>query len=246
MIPANKSALFSRVFAWDCERRLRRSFEAVYGAGIGSLGESLQRGPVLVVTNHTAWWDALLAIFVSVRVLRADAYAMMDAANLARFPFFAKVGAFGVDLADPADGARAIRHAAKLLAAGRRLVWVFPQGREVPVTVRPVAFRPGSAEIARVARGAAVVAGAIRYEMGATARPTVWLSFGPEMPRAGTAPDARRVQEQAVTRELDRIEGAVARGETEGFTPLLAPRRDRLFSVAQRALAFMTRPKLQR
>ena len=36
------------------------------------------------------------------------------------------------------DGASAMRYAARLLDRPRRLVWIFPQGAERPVTLRPL------------------------------------------------------------------------------------------------------------
>ncbi len=246
MIAARKSELFSRFFARDAERRITGAFEAVRVRGLEHVRTALRAAPTLVVTNHTAWWDPLVAIFVSVRVLRADAYAMMDAKNLELLPFFGKVGAFGVDLADPADGARAIRYAAKLLARENRLVWLFAQGREVPVTVRPLGFRPGSGEIARVARGSIVVPGALRYEMGSTPKPTLWISFGEPLDRVRDPVAARALHEGAVTGELDRIERAIAHAEDDGFESLHSQRKEVLFAIAQRALAWITRPKLLR
>ncbi len=199
-----------------------------------------------MVTNHTSWWDPLVAVMVTVRLLGADGYALMDASNLERLPFFGRVGAFGVDLRDPADGARAIRHAAKLLGPQGRLVWVFPQGREVPITARPLAFRPGSGEIARVARGAVVVPGALRYEMGAAPRPTLWLSFGPPVEPRHDPREATRAHEAAVETELERVDRAVTRGADREFASVIPPRRERAFELAQSALAWLTRPRLSR
>ena len=162
---------------------------------------------------------------------------MMDAKNLGRLPFFGKVGAFGVDLGDEHDGARAIRYAAKLLRAPRRLVWIFAQGREVPVTKRPLGFRPGSEAIARVAR-CAVVPGAIRYEMAGEPEPALWLSFGEASALGG--------HEARVTAELDAIDAAVLSGGAEGFDAIYTKRRGRGFALAEAALALVTRPKLLR
>ena len=216
MIPARKGRLVGGLLSWDAERRLRTSFEAVRVLGLAHLEGALARGPVIVVANHTAWWDPLVAIFLTTGVVRADAYAVMDAANLRKFPFFAGVGAFGVDLDDPADGARALRYAKKLLAEPRRLVWIFPQGREVPLTSRPLAFKGGSAELARLAKGAAVLPIALRYEMGRTPKPTLYVSIGTplEAPSRDLAEDRAR-QERAVEAELARIERALL-GEPAG------------------------------
>jgi hypothetical protein len=242
VIPARKSAAFTRWLAADAERRLDAAFQSVRARGLARVAATLAEGPVLVVTNHTAWWDPLVALFLSVRVLSADAYAMMDARNLERLPFFGKVGAFGVDLDDVRDGVRAIRYAASLLTEKGRLVWIFPQGRERPITARPLGFRPGSAAIAQRARGATTIAGALRYEMGSTQRPTVWVSFGEPLPRARDHASAQAAQEDAVAGELVRIDRALVDGDDDDFAVLRRREDDASFTLAERALAWLTRP----
>ena len=226
MIPARKGQKFTAWFSGHAEKRIKKNFSAVRIRGLAHLqGEA----PLLVVTNHTAWWDPLVALMVSNRILHADAYAMMDAKNLERLPFFGKVGAFGVNLDDARDGAHALRYAARLLSQPRRLVWLFAQGREVPITVRPLGFRGGSEAIARVSR-ARVVPGAIRYEMGQAEAPVLWLSFGE--PVTGD-------HEAAVTRQLDAIDHAIVSGDDD-FAVWFA--RQHGGSLAESMLAWLTRP----
>jgi 1-acyl-sn-glycerol-3-phosphate acyltransferase len=250
MIPASKSTWFSRWFAGHAEKRLRVAFSEVRIRGLGTMRAALGRGPVLVVSNHTAWWDPMVSLVLCQRILRADAYAMMDAANLRKLPFFAKVGAFGVALDDPADGARGIRYAAKRLDGPGRLLWVFAQGHEVPVTAGPIAFRPGSAEIARLARDAAIVPVGLRYEHGAVPEPGAWVSIGDALERADVgarfdANGARREQELAVDRELGRIDRAIVHGDAEGFDVVLRKTESPRSRMAQAMLAWMTRPPRQ-
>ena len=109
---------------------------------------------MVLIANHTSWWDPMVALVLTERVAPCDSYAMMDATNLARLPFLGLIGGFGVDLTSAADGAAVIRYAARLLSGPGKAVVVFPQGRERPVTERPLGFRRGSAEVARVAKAA--------------------------------------------------------------------------------------------
>ena len=245
MIPPNKSRLFTAWFARDASRRIARSFSAVRVRGLARLCAACDQGSVLVVSNHTAWWNPLVAIVLANRHLRADAYAMMDANNLARLPFFAKVGAFGVDLSDPRDGARAIRQATKLLARPRGLVWIFAQGREVPITVCPLGFRAGSAEIARIARHTWIAPIALRYEMGASPLPTLWISCAePAQTSIREVTAERERQEQIVTDELDAIDRAIANGsDAASFETIYQRRESRWFALAQAALAWWVRPR---
>ncbi|MEO0813695.1 MAG: 1-acyl-sn-glycerol-3-phosphate acyltransferase, partial [Myxococcota bacterium] len=108
MIPARKSKLFLRWFAGVARSRIEKTFDAAYVCGIGHLRAHLDR-PVIVVSNHTAYWDPLVAMWLTNHVTHIDSYALMDAKNLRRLPFFALTGAFGVDLDDPRDGGLAIR-----------------------------------------------------------------------------------------------------------------------------------------
>lgn len=248
MIPARPNRFFSAWFSREAESRIAKSFASVRVYGLEALQETLANGDsVLVVSNHTAWWDPMVAIYLCRRVLRANAYAMMDAANLRRLPFFGLVGAFGVDLGDAKDGARAMRYAVKMLRRktrieARTIVWVFAQGREVPVTVRPLGFRPGSGEIERLSGGATVASVALRYEMGAEPEPTLWISI--QVAPANNECDAHElttIHEARVTSELERIDRGITLGETESFVTLMNKKPSRLFEIATWGLALFTR-----
>ena len=92
MIPARKSPLFDAWFARHARGRFARSFEAVRVRGLEGLRATTREAPVLVVSNHTSWWDPLVTLLVS-HAVGTDGYALMDATNLRRLPFFARVRA---------------------------------------------------------------------------------------------------------------------------------------------------------
>ena len=232
MIPARLHRPFTWWFARDASARLRGKFGAMRVRGLARIEAALERGPVLVVSNHTSWWDALVVLDVGVRALGARTFAMMDASNLRRLPFFALVGAFSVDRASPRDGARAVRYAAKLLEQPRTLVWIFAQGREAPVTARPLGFHGGSAAIARIAERATVFPIGLRYEHGEDPDATIWISIGEP---------TRGDHEAAVIAELNLIERALA-GDASEFATRFTRGPSSWMRVAQAALAFVTRP----
>lgn len=201
---------------------------------------------VLAVSNHSAWWDPLLALMVSQHWLGCEGHALMDARNLRRLPFFSLVGAFGVDLQRPADGALAIKYAARLLQTPRTLVWVFPQGRERPLGERPLGFRPGAAEIARVAKRALTLPIGIHYAFCGEEKPWLYISFGPPLEPERNVKRGLELQEQAVTHELERIHVAMA-AHAEGDIPgefMCMHRRlpSRAARFAETLLAWITRP----
>ena len=237
MIEAKKSRWFAAWFARHCEGRIRRSFDEVHVHGLDVLRATTT--PVLIVSNHTAWWDPVVAIWLTQRLLRLDSYAMMNGANLRRLPFFAKIGAFGVDLEDPSDGARSLRYAARLLRDGRRTVWIFAQGDERPIT-EPLAFRPGSAELARLAPGCVVVPLALRYEMGNVERPRLYVSIGSPLPRTD-----RAGHEAAVGAELTRIDTWLRTARGAQFECIMHAQPSWWGAVAERMLSWFTRSALQ-
>lgn len=242
MIRARRVGWFNAWFSGHARSRIRGAFGEVRVRGLDAARAHAADAPLLIVSNHTSWWDPLVALHVSTHMLGMRGHAMMDAKNLRRLPFFALVGAFGVDLDNAADGAAAIRYAARLLDVPGNLVWVFPQGMERPVTERPLGFRAGSAEIARVAKKAKVVPLGLRYEFGAVERPTLWISVGDAVAAGRDTVKNRAMQEEAVTDELDRIERAV-RGEGAGEFALHWGKSPAIVGMAmERALAGMTRP----
>lgn len=242
MIPARKHPTFNRWFSSYARTKLRGAFEAVRAEGVSALRDTVRESPAVVVLNHTSWWDPLLILHLSEHVLRADGFAMMDAANLTRLPFFGLVGAFGVDRASPSDGASVLRYAAKLLDRPGRVVWVFPQGSERPSTERPLNFKPGSAELARLARCPTVPVG-VRYEWRGAERPEAILSVGDPIAPERDVKAGRAAHERAVTERLDRVDRALIDGAVARWEPLLTHPPEVMGEWATRALAWMTRPR---
>lgn len=240
MIRARRVGWFNTWFSGHARSRIRNTFGEVRVRGLDAARAHAASAPLLVVSNHTSWWDPLVALHVSTHMLGTAGHALMDAKNLRRLPFFALVGAFGVDLDNPADGAAVIRYAARLLETPQHLVWVFPQGAERPIHERPLGFRGGSGEIARVAKKARVVPVGLRYEFGGTERPTMWISFGEVVAAGRDTRKNRAAQEEAVTGEMGRIEKAIG-GEGAGeFATYWRMKESAVGMAMERMLAMMT------
>ena len=247
MIPAAKSPLFEAWFLRHVQGRLRGAFSSLRVAGAAHVTAAAAEAPLLWIGNHTSWWDPLVAYHLSGSYFRLDGHAMMDARNLRKLPFFARIGAFGVDLEDPADGARSLRYAAKLLDAPRRMVLVFPQGTERPITERPLRFKPGSGEVSRLAPRCRVIPFALRYDMASEERPRILVRFGealtPPRSREEKAPERlRAAHEAAVTGLLDAIDRDVCGGTLDDYAPLFV-HRSRAGELASRALGWLAGPR---
>lgn len=239
MIPAQKSPLFEAFFSAHVQGRLRSSFSSLLLGGAEHVTRVAATRPVLWVGNHTSWWDPLVIYHLSRRHFAVDGHAMMDARNLRKLPFFAKIGAFGVDLSSRDDGAESVRYAASLLDRPRRMVTIFAQGKERTVTARPLGFRRGAGEVARLATEAAVLPFAVRYEVGGDERPRIFLRFGAEVERGADAVETTERIEQRVTAMLDELDRGLCEGSLEGYTPLFIS-RSAFATVASAALSLMT------
>ncbi len=198
-------ALWGRYF----ERRARRRFARVLMRGIEHLDAWSSGGtadrPLLVVANHSAWWDAVFPVIISCRRMRHDAYALMDQEQLARFRFFRRVGVFSVNRADARSAMRTLRYADELLRDTRRVLWIFPQGRIVPNDARPIVCEVGTAHLARMLRRCAIAPVAFRYDVGRDELPIACIDIGPPAlldaddvadPRALTARIAAMIEER--------------------------------------------------
>lgn len=203
MIEAVRWRPFWRWFARHATGRLRSTFAAVHVHGLEALEAEVAQAPVLLIANHTAWWDPLVALWLTLGKLEdVRSYGMMDAANLRRFRFFRWVGAFGVDRTSRRDGARASRYAIELLQRPRTAVWLFPQGAEQPPHV-PLRFEPGAAGIARRTPGVRVIPVAFAYVFEGDERPHAYVSIGAAMSTSAAADP--RAQEAAVDAERARV-----------------------------------------
>ncbi|MEM7158856.1 MAG: lysophospholipid acyltransferase family protein [Myxococcota bacterium] len=242
MIPSARSPWFSRWFSGQAYGLVRKSFDQVHIAGEEHLAAALRRGPTLVVSNHSSWWDPMFVLVLTDRIVPAEFYAMMEAKNLRRLPFFAKVGGFGVDRDSRRDGARAIEYAGSLLDRPGRLVWIFPQGQERPLHERPLSFFGGAARVAQRNPQATVVPVALSYHHGATREPEAYISIGAELPVTKSAAAGTRAQVQAVTEQLERIEHERCEPGTQGFEPCFEHRKPGSGGLAERLLAAMSRP----
>lgn len=239
MIAARRSRGFSRWFAGQAKKRITRRFGRVLVHGLERARRASREAPLLFVPNHTAWWDPLVALWLAELELGLEAYAMMDARNLERLPFFGLVGAFGVDLEDARDGARAVRHAASLLDRPGRAVFVYPQGGERSAFA-PLELFAGAAHVGRLAAGARVVPVGVRYVFAADEAPELWIAIGAPLapardPRAGVAQ-----QRDGIAAELARIDAA----DLADFEVVHERRPSRLARLAEGLLAWLTRPRL--
>lgn len=229
--PATPSPRVRRVFAAMVAHMLRRNFHAVRLArGSRSALADLDRGdrPTLVVMNHSAWWDPLVAITLWRTSFPSRApYGPIDRDELRRFGIFRKVGLFGVDPDDPATLEAMRDYLAGLVARDPRLALVVtPQGRFADVRDE-VVVRPGAAAVAAALAPDRAVSIAVEYGFWVDRKPEVFLRVEPiDASRGGLLGWQRRITLSMRGNQRALAELVRAR-DPEAFEPLapeFAPR----------------------
>ena len=163
---------FARLFARD----LSVNFNAVR-----MLGPPPQPcdGPLVVFSNHPSWWDAALFIWLSSRMFGdRRCFAPMDAHMLARYPFFGRVGAFGVQAGTLSGASNFLAVSERILSKPNGMLLVNAQGQFSDVRTRPLALSPGLAHLAKRSPETTFVPLAIEYAFWDERRPNLLLKFG--------------------------------------------------------------------
>jgi len=203
-------------------RKLRKSLDGVYVGGLEAARAHRARSPVLLAANHVAWWDALLLLPID-DALGGNGRALMDAANLARLPFFGWLGAVPLDRSSSERAQAGLKAAARHLSAPGEALWIFPQGKQRPAWLRPLALKRGVVRLSQLSN-TPILPVSIQYGFREHAAPTAVVDFGPPIP--ADTPDALSVLETALCDGLSRIDMFFLEQSTH-YTPLIAPRAGR-------------------
>ncbi len=216
MIPAHKHGAFARLIRRYVGRKVRASFRGVWRRGALPAPTT----PLVVYANHTSWWDG----FVLHELLLGsgwDGYCVMEEAQLARYRFLARVGAFSIRRHDAGSALASLRYAADLLRRPGVAVVIFPEGVLRPADGSPIALERGVEVLGRLS-GAPCVPVALRYAFLEHERPDVLVAIGEPHPATALAGFATRLD--TLTRSLAAI------GSLTGLVPVVRGRR----SVAER------------
>ena len=130
---------------------LRRLFRRHFHA-LRLLGEAPRPDPalpLLIVPNHGSWWDGFFLYFLNARLLGRRLHLMMLEEQLQRFPFFRRIGAFGIRPGSRGAVAAALDYSVSVLADPANALCLFPQGRMRHPAARPLDFRHGLGRILR-------------------------------------------------------------------------------------------------
>lgn len=227
VVPGAYDARFVRFFAWYVRRLFRKRFHAFRIATHtrpALAGLANHAGPVIVVMNHSSWWDPLVALMLGHELCPArTGCAPMDARELAKFGILKKLGIFGIDPDDARSLPAMARYVQDQFARdSRATLWITPQGRFMDAR-EPIVLRPGAAAIAARAKDVRVISLAIEFAFWVDQKPEVFtrLAVVPA-PAAPSTAHWHSAMTQAMQANADALAQLVRARDAAAFEPLSA------------------------
>ena len=209
-----------RWFRWYLQRYLKRHFRTVRVRGEISIPLD---EPLILYSNHPSWWDPLICTLVAQHLIPdREVFAPMESAGLARYPFFRRLGVFGVD-PGAAGAKRFLQDCGLVLRRRGAALWITPQGRFADARERPLGLKRGLAQLAARTAGAWVVPIAIEYAFGEDRLPHALALVGESIQvTPGTSVSALHDQlTEQLERSLDELKRATISRRFNGFETLL-------------------------
>ena len=221
---AFRQPAMTRFFAAVMARQMAASFRAVRLARPGL--PDLPRGrPIVIYSNHPSWWDPAFYIVLHPRLFPdREGYGPMDEVMLKRYPFFRRIGIFGVEQEGRRGAVQFLSTSRSILSDPHRMLWVTAQGRFADPRERPLALRPGLAHLMARSPDAMALPLALEYPFWSEKRPEALAAFGTPLDgrEGGDAGAWAKRLEVELTATCDRL-AALARARDPGaFENLLA------------------------
>ena len=166
----------ARWFAWYFRRLAQKHFAGVHWS---ATEDPAHWGPtpVLVVANHSTWWDGPLAFLLS-RELGRPFNVAMEAKHLDRHPYFRWIGAHPIRRATMAERYADLEWIGGTLVPGGML-WIFPQGERRPAAASLRLLERGAAHLALGRAPVRIVPVGIRLAHLSEQLPDAFLRVGP-------------------------------------------------------------------
>jgi len=139
MIPAKKSWWADLVFRPYVYGLMKRNFASINL--LGKLPEIEPEYPLLLVPNHSTWWDGFFVYLLNNRVFHREPYLMMSEEQLRRYPFFARLGVYSVAQKNVISS---LKYSVRILESDQNIMLcIFPQGELTLWDARPLNYKRG-------------------------------------------------------------------------------------------------------
>lgn len=216
-----------RFFERYLNRYFAKNFHGVRLAKDSAAPEvSAERG-LVVYCNHASWWDPLIMFQLS-RTLYPDrnGFGPIDAAALEKYQFMRKIGLFPVEQDTKRGAVHFLLVSHGLLKELNTSLWLTPQGQFSDARVRPVAFKPGIAHLARDSENVTFLPMALEYCFWNESKPELLIRFGTPLHGAHandkSADDWQNQLQMALQTAQDKLAMDAMSRDPERFSSVLS------------------------
>jgi len=146
MIKPDKNPIHCQLLDWYLDRKFKQRISSVnyfyHSQPVNSLLEGIEKHAVLLIGNHSTWWDGFLGWQLNRKLLKKKFFIMMLEENLKKMWFFRKIGAFSIN---PGNRTmiESLKYAAELLKVPQNMVQFYPQGQLYSLYERTFQFNKG-------------------------------------------------------------------------------------------------------
>ncbi|MDZ7725540.1 MAG: squalene/phytoene synthase family protein [candidate division KSB1 bacterium] len=155
--------------------------------------------PVLVLPNHSTWWDGFFIYLLNQHLYNRMLYVMMLESQLCENPFFKHVGAYSINPERVTGTLQSIKYTLSLLNLSEPpMVCIFPQGELLPWSSQDLTYKRGiQLLLKKLNRPLQICQCGIRCEFTQHQYPDVFIEFGaPFSITAGSFPALSDLQTQ--------------------------------------------------
>lgn len=128
--------------------KIKRNFHSVF-----INGNYINRGlPILLISNHSSWWDGFWAMYLNLKLFNRKFYFMMLEEQLKKHMFFNRTGGYSIKKGTKSI-VETINYTAELLSDKNNLVLLFPQGKIESIYTHTHRFEKGIEHIIKKVKG---------------------------------------------------------------------------------------------
>lgn len=215
-----------KIFDRYLNRYFTKNFHGVRLAKDGAAPAVAADHGLVVYCNHSAWWDPLIMFYLSRTVYgERKGFGPIDAEALEKYRFMRKIGLYPVEQESSRGSVHFLNVSHGLLKHPMTSLWLTPQGQFADARVRPVAFKPGIAHLARDCGQVTFVPMALEYCFWNESKPELLVRFGTPLnsiaPKDKPADDWQNQLQMALQTAQDKLVMDAMSRDPERFTSLL-------------------------
>ncbi len=215
MIKAQHAAWADRIFHPYVSWLFKCHFHAIHL--LGQAPETNPDLPLLLLPNHSTWWDGFFVYLLNKKLFHRRPYLMMLEDQLSRYRFFARLGAYSIVPQSSGSIKASIKYSIEILKQKimpKPLLCIFPQGELLPWEKRPLSYKSGVETImSGFGSKANFLPLAIKTEFLHEHLPEAFFCFGENLiANSNTFAGMQRLQEIEESL-LDELSRRIAKGE---------------------------------